>query len=120
MNTLQPTAVDSTHLSKVDSTLTDDLAAYGLVRDIAAKKAPVNLEKPNFFGLQDKGEEVELLFTKDNKTLVEATEEGMQLAVVAPEDESFNMLLTKDFPKAVSDKDPETLRDFLRRILDEV
>ncbi len=112
--------MDTSHLTVVDSTLTDELAAYGLVRAIASKKAPVNLEKPNFFGMQDKGEEVELLFTKDTKELVAATEEGMQLAVVAPEDESFNMLLTKDFPKAVSDKDPETLRDFLRRILDEV
>lgn len=112
--------MNTSQLTVVNSTLSDSLAAYGLVRSIAAKKAPVNLEKPNFFGLENKGEETELLFTKDDSTLVEATEKGMQLAVVAPEDESFNMLLTKDFPRAVSDKDPETLRDFLRRILDEV
>lgn len=112
--------MDTSHLTVVDSNLSDNLAAYGLVRDIAAKKAPVDLKKANFFGMEDRGGEVELVFSKDKKTLADATEEGMQLAVVAPEDESFNMLLTTDFPRAVSDKSPETLRDFLRRILDEV
>jgi hypothetical protein len=89
------------------------------MRAVAAKKAPVNLTKPNFFGYEDRGAEVEFLFTKDKKTLAEATEEGMQLAMVAPENESFNMLLTSNFPEAIKKADPETLREFLRHIVDE-
>ncbi|MES2704836.1 MAG: hypothetical protein V4649_19530 [Bacteroidota bacterium] len=111
--------MNTSHLSKVDENLQSELAEYGLIRAVAAKKAPVNLEKPNFFGIEDRGSEVELLFSKDDKILAEATEEGMQLALVAPENEPFNMLLTRDFPAAIRGKDPETLREFLRRILDE-
>jgi hypothetical protein len=111
--------MNTSHLSKVDSTLSADLAEYGLIRAVAAKKAPVRFDKPNFFGFEDRGAEVEMLFTDDDKTLVEATEEGMQLALVAPENESFNMLLTRDFPEAIKQAKPETLREFLRRILDE-
>src|SRR6478752_1922355 len=100
--------MNTSQLTVVDQNLREELAAYGLVHAVAAKKAPVSHKQANFFGVDDKGEEVELLFTKDDKTLANAVENGMQLAVVAPEDESFDMLLTNDFPKAIQGKDQET------------
>lgn len=111
--------MNTSHLSKVDSTLSADLAEYGIIRAVAVKKAPVRFDKPNFFGYENRGAEVELVFTQDDETLVEATEDGMQLALVAPDNETFNMLLSTDFPEAIKRTEPETLREFLRRILDE-
>lgn len=106
-------------VTKLDDNLRDDLAQYGIVRAVAAKKAPANKDKANFFGYQDRGAEVELVFSKDDKVLAEAVEDGMQLALIPTENEPFNMLIQKDFKKAIVGKDPETLREFLRRILDE-
>lgn len=114
--------MNTSQLTVVDENLREELAAYGLVRAVAAKKAPPNKSgEANFFGLDNRGEEVEMLFTEDDKKLADAVcDDGMQLAVVAPENESFNMLLTKDFSKAVKGRDPETLREFIRHIVDEV
>lgn len=109
--------MDTSHVTKVSESLSEDLAQYGLVRAVAEKAAPVNTKNPNFFGMRDNGMDTELVFSKDIDTLVESE---MDLALVAPENETFNMLLTKDFRKAVEQKDDESLRDFLRRLLDEV
>jgi hypothetical protein len=112
--------MNTSQLTVVDENLRQELAAYGLVHSVAEKKAPVSNTKANFFGVERHGEEVEMLFTKDDKILADAVDDGMQLAVVAPENESFDMLLTSDFPKAIQGKDSQTLREFIRRIVDEV
>lgn len=109
--------MDTSHVTKISESLSDDLAQYGIIRAVAAKAAPVNKKSANFFGLNNDGTDTELVFSKDIDHLVESE---MDLALVAPENESFNMLLTKDFKKAVTEKDEDTLRAFLRRLLDEV
>lgn len=112
--------MSTSQLTVVDQNLREELAEYGLVYAVAAKKAPAKVGEANFFGMDKRNDSVDLVFTKDDKELANAVEDGMQLAVVAPENESFDMLLTSDFPRAIAGKDKETLRDFLRRIVDEV
>lgn len=106
-------------VTKLDDNLRDELAMFGVVRAVAAVEAPVSKKKANFFGIEKQHDgEVELLFTDDEEVLADAVEDGMELGVVAPEHESFNMLVQKDFKKAIADKDPKSLREFVTSILD--
>ena len=103
--------------TRLSSTLQEELAAYGIVRKTAEKKAPINYETANLFGIAHKGETTELKFSKDPKVLLDFKGE---LALVAPDIETFDMLLTKDFKRAVVGQSEETLREFVSRIVDEV
>lgn len=111
--------MNTSQLTKLDDKLRDELAEYGLVRAAAVKEAPVRKGKPNFFAMQDRGSEVELVFSDDEKVLADEIDDGKILSLVAPENEPFDMLVTRDFQKAVTGKDPATLREFILRILDE-
>lgn len=102
--------------TKIDQTLQEDLTQYGLVRAIAEKAAPVDTDSPNFFGLREKGQEVELIFN-DKKELLEP---GVQVSVAVPEIEPFDMLATEDFSEAVKKADPKTLREFITKLLDDI
>lgn len=97
--------------------LQQDLVQYGLVRKAAQKGAPMNLENPKFFGVRDYGQNTELVFT-DNAD--ELNSNGTQISVLAPEIDAFDMLLTRDFGNAVKRADAKTLRQFIKRIMDEV
>ena len=110
----------TSNVTKVDENLTENLAMYGLVRSAAERGAPISTTKANFFGLENKGESVELLFTDDIEELADSVDDGMQLSQVAPENEPFNMLMTRDFKKAIKSKDETTIREFLRSLLDDV
>lgn len=97
--------------------LSGDLTEYGLMRDKASKKAGRSDGEPNFFGLKRTGDGYRTSFG-DPYGLSQRT--GFTLAVVAPEHESFDMLVTKDLPEAVRRADHATLRAYVGRILDEV
>lgn len=102
--------------SNLTKELRDDLTRYGLTRDKAKEEAPVSESDPNFFGISERGSVTELTFSKDLRKLVDSK---AQISLVAPENESFNMLVTKDLPKAIKDADEDTLRAFVTRILEE-
>lgn len=103
--------------TKIDKNLQEDLAQYGITRQIAEKAAPVNVDNPNFFGIREEGQETELVF---GAKLDDLTEPGTQIAVLAPELERFDMLVTKDFDKAVKEADPKTLREFISKLMDDI
>lgn len=102
--------------TKISKELQDDLAQYGLARKVAEKAAPVNPENPTFFGIREKGRETELIFG-DKDALAESS---VQISVLAPEIESFDMLTTKDFSEAVKKTDPKTLREFISKLVDDI
>lgn len=103
---------DSTNVSQV---LQEDLAEYGILRAEAIKNAPVKSSGvPNFFGLKYGFGEAELLFDTDIKTI---QDRNMQVAIVAPDNETFDMLVTTNFQKAVTKASPDQLRSFIRNIL---
>lgn len=101
----------------IGDNLSDDLSEYGLMRDKANKKAGRSDGEPNFFGLKCTGDGYRTAFG-DPYGL--SQKHGFTLAVVAPEYESFDMLVTKDLPEAVRRADPSTVRAYVGRILDEV
>ena len=109
MNTLQPT--------KISEPLQEDLAKYGILRKVAEKNAPVSVDDPNFFGVRQAGSDVELIFSTSKEEL---SEPNVQVSVLAPAIDSFDMLMTVNFPEAIKKTDKKTLREFVNRLLDEV
>lgn len=103
--------------TKVSSTLQADLAEYGLVRSKVIEEAPVKKTgKPNFFGIREGFNETEFKF---DASLEQIQDAGMTVALAAPEDESFDMLVTADFDTAMKRGSVEEKKDWLRRIVDE-
>ena len=95
----------------VDETLQRELAEYGVFRAEVVK----NTSKTDpFFGLRITGSEYQ---TKFNVGIEAIQDANMQVAMVAPDDEPFDMLITKDFKKAVATAGIEDLRSFIRSIV---
>lgn len=98
----------------VDSTLQKELAEYGIFR----KEVLENTSSTDpFFGLRVAYGGYETKFGVGIKAIQEA---NMDVAIVAPENEPFDMLITKDFNKAIKTASKDDLRSFLRSIVDRV
>lgn len=105
--------------TKVSEELQRDLAAYGLVRDKVMKEAsPSTTSEPSFFGIRNYGgDKVEYKFDATIEAIQDA---GMTVALAAPDLETFNMLVTTDFEKAVKVGNAEDIRSYLRRVVNRV
>lgn len=97
--------------TNADIQMQEDLAAYGLMREDAKNKAKGS---PGFFGLRETSSGYDVQYKEDPRDI----DDDMMLAVVAPENEPFDMLITKDFKKAVRVGNPKNIRDYLSRLLD--
>lgn len=98
----------------VDQTLQHELAEYGLLRKEAIGNTTV--DNP-FFGLRVKYAGYE---TKFGTSLKAIQDSPLDIAIVAPENEPFDMLVTKDFNKAIKTASKDDLRSFIRSIVDRV
>lgn len=105
--------------SKVPAELQAELAEYRLFRDKAIDKTS-DLSGVKFFGIVDKGDERTLRVADDLSSLDNDTLNSMQLAVVAPDNETFDMLASKDFTKKLKLNTPANLRRFLLKLLDSI
>lgn len=104
--------------TNVSEELQRDLAAYGLVRSkVIENAAPTDDGAPKFFGISNTGGNIEYKFDASIEAIQDA---GMTVALAAPDLETFNMLVTTDFEKAVSIASREDLRSYLRRVVDRV
>lgn len=99
--------------TNADTQLQEDLAAYGIMREDAKNKAKGS---PGFFGLQETSSGYDVEYKDDPRNI----DDNMTLAVIAPENEPFDMLVTKDFRKAVRVGNPKNIRDYLSRLLDKL
>ena len=103
--------------TKVSPTLQAELAEYGLVRmEVMEKAAPKKSGTANFFGIREGYRETELKF---DASLEQIQDAGITVAAAAPEDASFDMLITADFDTAMERGSKEEKKDWLRRIVDE-
>lgn len=101
--------------TKVSLGLQTELAQYGVLRAEAIENAPVKATgTPNFFGLTEGYQESEMLFDTDISAI---QDKNMMVSLVAPDNETFDMLVTKDFDKAITTANETTLRAFLRKII---
>ena len=104
--------------NKMPQELQSELASYGLMRQTAKQTAPkYSGSGPNYFGILETGEEYKLLFTNDLRKIGEQRD-SMQLAIVAPENVSFDMLEPKDYSQGKRLKDETTIRRLLSNLLD--
>ena len=106
--------------NKVTTELQTELVSYGLMRDTAIKEAPkYSGSGPKYFGLNEGHDEYSLYFTNDLRK-IDKQDDPMRLAIVAPDNEPFDMLATKDYSKNLTGKDEKTLRTYLLNLLDSV
>ncbi len=96
--------------------LQEDLSEYGILREDAKKGLRAKGVDSKLFGIKRTNKDTKLIFTDAPEKLVE---EKAQLAIVAPEFDSFDMLVTRNFKKAVSIMtDSDSIRQFVSRIVD--
>lgn len=88
------------------------------MRQTAKDKADkFSSDGPAYFGLKDRGDEYDMVFTNDLGQLDKYA--GMQMAIVAPDDiETFDMISPKDYGKKLSLKDEKSVRKYLSNLLD--
>lgn len=112
------TSLHTNNATRLTAETEADLAAFGLLRKAAMKHAaPKEDGNPAVFGLKEKGDSTELTFNVSAERL---QEDGMIMAVAAPENKSFNMLVQTNFNEAVSTASESDLKRFLRGLLRKV
>lgn len=106
--------------NKVSTELQTELVSYGLMRQAAKTNAPKFSGKgPQYFGLAEDGDEYKLYFTNDLRKL-DRQQDKMQLSIVAPDNETFDMLTPKDYSEGMTFKDDVSVRRYLTNLLDSV
>lgn len=93
----------STSHNKMGSELRKDLAEFGLMRDKISNKK-------GYFGLSNNGE----------RTSSGLDESGTDMARFVPEGLTSFDLLEPEFGKKLSEKEPKTVRAYLRKVLESV
>lgn len=96
----------------VSQELQTELGLYKATYD----EAKAGAGNENFFGYKACGDKVELKFDASPKEIQKA---GMELAIVAPDLKSVDLLATTNFEE-IKTRPKEDLRGFLRRIIDEI
>lgn len=105
--------------NKLSSDTQEVLVTYGLLRQTAKENAPkYSGEGPEYFGLHETANEYKLLFTEDLTDLDRHPE--MELAIVAPDNQTFDLLAPKDYAKKITLKDEKSIRSYLRKLLDSI
>lgn len=96
--------------------LQKQLLEYGLAR-ATAKKGAAKLDAPAYFGIKKDGEETKFKFTEDLQSI---SDDSMDLAMLIPDDQSFDLMAPADYGKKLSLKNPKTIRKFLSDLLDAI
>lgn len=108
--------------NKMDSQLQQDLGEYGLFRQRVIEGAGKLPKNEPYFGLDGslRDPEVKMFFPKNNINELD-TSSGMELAQLVPDStETYNMLKPAQFGEALSMKSPQTIRNYLRKLLESV
>lgn len=118
------TSVNINKYSKLQQETQEELAEYGLMRDkalkgAAPKKDGDNWANANYFGIDRYGTGEDTKF-KFDASIKEIDDANMELATVAPDDVTFDMLSTTDLQEGLKGKSEESIRGFLRRLFDRV
>lgn len=103
--------------SKLEVATQENLAEYGLARQQAVEGSKgIKGSGPKYFLMEREGKEYNLSFPTQLDTL--PTSKGQELAIIAPDNEAFDLLAPKDFSEKLSFKDAKSIRKYLSRLLD--
>ena len=78
-----------------------------------SKKIP----DPAYFGWKPNGTKIDLKFTKDLQSI---HDDAMNLGIVVPDNEAFDLMTPANYGKELSMKNPKTIRKFLSDLLDTI
>lgn len=104
------------HNTKMPGELQVELAEYGLLRD-RAKQETARLPGRKMFGLRETADEYEILAAEDLADL-DKEKDPFQLAVIAPDNETFDLLAPQDLSAKLKGKDEKSIRAFITKIVD--
>lgn len=104
--------------NKMSEDLQTSLATYGILREtVTQNHTKHSNQAPHYFGIKETPSTYELLFTDDLRNLDK--HEGMELALLAPNTQEFNLLAPKKIVGELNTRDPKTIRAYIERIVDE-
>jgi hypothetical protein len=104
--------------NKLPTEVQAELANYGMLRD-TAKKETSELTGVKFFGLHETSDAYNIYVTDDLSKL-DRQNDPMQLTVIAPEGETFDLLASKDYTKKLKLQDNKNLRRYMLNLLDSI
>lgn len=103
--------------NKLEVSTQENLAEYGLARQQAVEGSKgITGSGPKYFVMEREGRDYNLSFPKDLENL--PTSKGQELAIIAPENEAFDLLAPKNFSEKLNFKDEKNIRKYLGRLLD--
>lgn len=105
--------------NNMSTSLQEDLAQYGLDRQRAVEGVSKSKDLAGMFGISHRGTETVMYFPKDNITEL-GNKYGMDLAVVAPNTSDTFDMLTPAFGERLNMKEPRTIRNYLRKLLESI
>lgn len=109
--------MSTNEFTKVTSELEKKLADYGVMRGEAIEGAGIS--KPgdyNYFGIKMEGDKAKFAFDATPKQI---QNRDMQMAIVAPEFDTFDMVAPVSFDGAKQTKNITALKNYLRKLFDE-
>jgi hypothetical protein len=103
--------------NKLNIATQQSLAEYGIAREEAVKGSKkIKGSEPKYFIMEREGKDYNLSFPANLESL--PTSKGQSLAIVAPDNEAFDLLAPKNFSEKLSFKDTKSIRKYLSRLLD--
>lgn len=107
----------SPNTNKINSTLRNGLAEFGLMRDRAIEGSKdISGDGPKYFGIKQGFSSTEMQFPQDITSL----DSGYNMAIVVPKATTSFDLLQPTFGKQLSSNTPKKIREYLRRVLESV
>lgn len=105
--------------NKMSLALQQGLAEFGIDRQRAIDgTADMKGSGPKYFGISHSGKEAEMYFPKDINEL--GNRYGMDMAVVVPSGTDTFDLLRPAFGAQLNMKEPKTIRNYLRKLLESI
>ena len=104
----------------MSTSLQEGLGEFNIMRDQAIEGTKnMKGQNPKYFGMSNRGKDVEMFFPKENITELD-NHYGMDLAVIVPEGTGTFDMLKPAFGMRLSTKEPRTIRNYLRKLLESV
>jgi hypothetical protein len=106
----------------MSTSLQEGLGAFNIMRDKAIEGTKdMKGQNPKYFGMgrHNNRDDVDMFFPKDNITELD-NQYGMDLAVVVPDGTEPFDLLKPSFGARLNTKEPKTIRNYLRKLLESV
>lgn len=106
--------------NKMSTALQQGLAEFNIMRSRAEEGTKdMKGQNPKYFGLSHRGSDMEMFFPKENVTELD-DKYGMDMAVLVPNNTEPFDLLKPTFGAKLNMKEPKTIRNYLRKLLESI